>query len=123
MELATLAARARQAGQFLQRRLLRVLPLYWFYTLLKVALLAAVPAVAMRYSLDLSHLAASLAFVPWTSPWGEVQPVLPVGWTLNFEMLFYALFALAMLLGLPRMTLCLGVFAALIWAAACAASS
>lgn len=107
---ARVAQRARQAWHFLKRRLIRVLPLYWFYTLLKVALLAAVPAVATRFSLDLSHLAASLAFVPWTSPWGAVQPVLPVGWTLNFEMLFYAFFALAMLLGLPRLGLCLGAF-------------
>lgn len=114
---AHLAGRARQAWGFLKRRLIRVLPLYWFYTLLKVALLAAVPTVATRFSLDLTHLGASLAFVPWTSPWGEVQPVLPVGWTLNFEMLFYALFALAMLLGLPRLGLCLGVFLLLMAAA------
>jgi len=104
------AERAQQAWHFLKRRLIRVLPLYWLYTLLKVALLAAVPAVASHFSLDAAHLGASLAFVPWLSPWGEVQPVLLVGWTLNFEMLFYAVFALAMLLGAPRLGLCLAVF-------------
>ena len=104
------AERAQQAWHFLKRRLIRVLPLYWMYTWLKVALLAAVPTMASHFSLDAAHLAASLAFVPWLSPWGEVQPVLPVGWTLNFEMLFYALFALAMLLGAPRLGLCLAVF-------------
>lgn len=109
--------RAAQAWQFLQRRLIRVVPLYWFYTLLKVALLAALPALAMRSSFDGAHLAASLAFLPWVSPWGLVEPVLPVGWTLNFEMLFYALFALAVLLGLPRLLSCLGVFLLLMLAA------
>jgi exopolysaccharide production protein ExoZ len=107
---ASWGERAQQAWHFLKRRLIRVLPLYWFYTLLKVTLLAAVPAVATRFSLDAAHLGASLLFVPWLSPWGEVQPVLPVGWTLNFEMLFYAVFALAMLLGAPRLGLCLAVF-------------
>lgn len=109
--------RTHQAWQFLQRRLVRVLPLYWFYTLLKAALLAALPALAMRSSLDGAHLAASLAFLPWPSPWGTLEPVLPVGWTLNFEMLFYLLFALAVLLGLPRLLSCLAVFLLLMAAA------
>jgi exopolysaccharide production protein ExoZ len=109
--------RAQQTWQFLQRRLIRVLPLYWFYTVLKVALLTAVPALALRTSLDGAHLAASLLFVPWPSPWGRMEPVLPVGWTLNFEMLFYALFALAVLLRLPRLASCLGLLGLLVLAA------
>ncbi len=109
--------RAAQAWAFLQRRLVRVLPLYWFYTALKVALLLAVPALATRTRLDGAHLGASLLFIPWPSPWGAMEPVLPVGWTLNFEMLFYALFAVAVLLRLPRLLLCLGVFLALMAAA------
>lgn len=109
--------RSRQAWAFLQRRLIRVVPLYWFYTGLKVALLAAMPTLALRASLDGAHLAASLVFLPWPSPWGRMEPVLPVGWTLNFEMLFYALFALAVLLRLPRLIGCLAVFALLALAA------
>ncbi len=111
---ATWRARAHQAWQFLQRRLIRVLPLYWGYTLLKAALVLGLPALALRTELDGAHLAASLAFLPWPSPWGAIEPVLPVGWTLNFEMLFYLLFALAVLLGLPRLASCLVVFLLLI---------
>jgi hypothetical protein len=37
-------------------------------------------------------------------------PTLPVGWTLNFEMLFYAVFAAAIALGAPRIRFCLAVF-------------
>ena len=99
--------RLRAAGVFMRRRLLRIAPLYWFYTLLKVALLLALPALAVRYSLEPRHLAASLLFIPAMGPWGLVEPVLPVGWTLNFEMLFYAVFALAMALGWPRIRFCL----------------
>jgi exopolysaccharide production protein ExoZ len=119
---AHLAERARQAWHFFKRRLIRVVPLYWFYTLLKVVLLAALPALATRFALEPAHLGASLLFLPWTSPWGTVEPVLPVGWTLNFEMLFYAVFALALLLGLSRLALTLGVFLLLMAAAPLCAS-
>ncbi|WP_411886113.1 acyltransferase family protein [Polaromonas sp. YR568] len=106
-------ARSSQLGAawvFMRRRLLRIAPLYWFYTLLKVALLLAMPALAARSSVEPGHLAASLFFIPAISPWGLVQPTLPVGWTLNFEMLFYAVFAAAIALGAPRIRFCLAAF-------------
>lgn len=98
------------AWVFMRRRLVRIAPLYWFYTLLKVALLLAMPALAARSSVEPGHLAASLLFIPAMSPWGLVQPTLPVGWTLNFEMLFYAIFAAAIALGAPRIRFCLAAF-------------
>lgn len=103
-------SRLGAAWVFLQRRLLRIVPLYWFYTLLKAALVVALPELALRSSLDFGHLAASLLFIPATSPWGMTQPVLPVGWTLNNEMLFYLLFAAAIAWGLPRIGFCLLAF-------------
>lgn len=107
------AGRLAAAWVFMKRRLLRIAPLYWFYTLLKAALLLALPTLASRSSVEPGHLAASLLFIPATSPWGFIQPTLPVGWTLNFEMLFYAVFALAMALGAPRIRFCLLVFLAI----------
>jgi exopolysaccharide production protein ExoZ len=98
------------AWVFMRRRLVRIAPLYWFYTLLKVALLLAMPALAVRSSVEPGHLAASMLFIPAMSPWGLVLPTLPVGWTLNFEMLFYAVFAVAIALGAPRIRFCLAVF-------------
>lgn len=103
-------SRLNAAWIFMRRRLLRIAPLYWFYTLLKVALVLALPSLALRSSIDSWHFTASLLFIPARSPWGLTQPVLPVGWTLNFEMLFYALFATAIALGLPRIGFCLLVF-------------
>jgi exopolysaccharide production protein ExoZ len=103
-------SRISAAWVFMRRRLLRIAPLYWFYTLLKVALLLAMPALAVRSSVEPGHLAASLLFIPAMSPWGLVQPTLPVGWTLNFEMLFYAVFAVAIALGAPRIRFCLAAF-------------
>ncbi len=81
------------AAEFLQRRLARIVPLYWFATLWFAA------ATGIR---DWPHLLASLFFVPQTDPvtGGATLPIVDVGWTLNYEMAFYALFALSMLL--PR---------------------
>ena len=113
MSTASIPAGPSQPGAawvFMRRRLLRIAPLYWFYTLLKVALLLAMPALAARSSVEPGHLAASLLFIPAVSPWGLVQPTLPVGWTLNFEMLFYAIFAAAIALGAPRIRFCLAAF-------------
>ena len=106
-------SRIQAAWIFMKRRLLRIVPLYWFYTLLKAALLLALPALAIRSSLAPGHFTASLMFIPAMSPWGLIEPTLPVGWTLNFEMLFYAVFALALALGAARIKFCLLIFALL----------
>lgn len=103
-------ARMGAAWIFMKRRILRIVPLYWFYTLLKAALIVAIPALAMKSTVVPSHLAASLAFVPTMAPWNLIQPVLPVGWTLNFEMLFYVVFAAAIAIGAPRIRFCLAIF-------------
>lgn len=114
---ATASGRIESAWIFIKRRILRIVPVYWFYTLLKAALLLAVPALAVKSVIAPGHLAASLLFVPVMAPWGEIQPVLPVGWTLNFEMLFYVVFACAIALGAPRIRMCLLVFLSLFAAA------
>lgn len=102
--------RSQAAWIFLKRRLLRVAPLYWLYTLLKVALVLTLPSLALRSSIDAEHLFASLLFIPVISPWGLVQPALPVGWTLNVEMLFYVVFAIAIAWGAARIKFCFLVF-------------
>ncbi len=88
------------ARRFLARRLARVAPLYWLTTTLVLAVLALRPDL-MRSAVATPDLVlASYLFVPWARPNGIVQPVYTLGWTLNYEMFFYAVFALA--LGLRR---------------------
>jgi exopolysaccharide production protein ExoZ len=85
--------------EFLLRRAIRVVPLYWGITLLMVC--AALVAPALFRSIDPSpdHVLLSLLFVPHWSPSfpGVAWPVLVPGWTLNFEMAFYAIFAASLL--------------------------
>lgn len=80
---------------FLRRRLIRVGPPYWIATLLAFFLARAAPDwVAADPSLD--HLLRSLAFIPHYDGQGGPFPTLKVGWTLNYEMLFYGLVALGL---------------------------
>ncbi len=95
---------------FFKRSLLRVAPLYWFYTLLKAALVLILPSLALRSSIDTEHLFASMLFILVISPWGLVQPTLPAGWPLNFEMLFYVVFAIGIARGVARIKFCFLVF-------------
>ncbi|HEX8168624.1 MAG TPA: acyltransferase [Beijerinckiaceae bacterium] len=87
---------AEGAGRtFLARRIARIVPIYWAVTTLYLAVALAVPEFLNREFLDWSYVAASYLFIPVTRPDGLVQPLYGLGWTLNYEMFFYALFAAA----------------------------
>jgi exopolysaccharide production protein ExoZ len=78
--------------QFLRRRIERIIPVYWFLTLLIVALALLMPQVFRGTNwLDIHHLATSLFFVSFTD---GVPPLLYVGWSLEYEMFFYLLVGL-----------------------------
>jgi len=81
---------------FIVRRLLRVVPPYWLFT---TAMLVAAILFKEHVShavLSVPHVIASYLFLPWENPYGQFYPVLILGWTLNFEMLFYLIFAVAL---------------------------
>ncbi|MBF8747260.1 acyltransferase [Pseudomonas putida] len=84
--------------QFLLNRALRIVPAYWFYTLIMAALILAFSRWMPHQVYDGQHLLLSLLFIPAENPGGYgLYPTLNVGWTLNFEMFFYLLFGLALL--------------------------
>jgi len=107
-------SRVAAAVEFMRRRILRVVPLYWAYTLLKLILVLAIPAAALRTRPELGHIVTSFLFLPGMDPTGVIMPFMPVGWTLNYEMFFYAVFAIAIALAAPRIIFCMAAFAALI---------
>ena len=88
--------RASSILPFLRRRLARVVPIYWAVIALYVALLLTAIVPLNRPMPDVMEIIASFAFIPYLRPDGFVQPVYGLGWTLNYEMLFYVLFALAL---------------------------
>lgn len=77
--------------KFIKRRITRIVPLYWLYTALMVCLTLA--GFADNAQLSLPHVIQSFLFLPHENPGGHVRPVLALGWSLNYEMYFYALFA------------------------------
>ena len=89
-------------GMFVRKRLVRVVPIYWLLTLFIAAVALAAPSLVSSTRFDAAHLLASLGFVPSPHPvLAKPYPVLIPGWTLNYEMAFYALFALALFLPKP----------------------
>lgn len=78
------------SGEFIRKRLHRIVPLYWVLT--GVAMLAM---VGMGKPFEAQKLAASLSFLSFFK-WD--MPVVYVGWSLEFEMLFYGCVAASLLL-------------------------
>jgi exopolysaccharide production protein ExoZ len=83
-------------GVFFWRRLTRVAPAYWLATGAVGAIAAISPMFLPQVSLSPRHVLLSLAFVQHTDPNGLVFPVLPPGWSLNYEAVFYAMVTLVL---------------------------
>lgn len=83
---------ARDAQDFMIRRIIRVAPVYWFYTLLMVFAVLLFSGLLRSNVIAADHVLASLFFIPWPNPAkGGLTPVLGQGWTLNYEFFFYVL--------------------------------
>lgn len=84
----------KTSSVFFRRRIERVVPMYVLVTLGMFAL-THVPGLARNEAATPFHLLQSLTFMAWTNG-PETYPVLNVGWTLEYEMLFYVIAAVAM---------------------------
>lgn len=82
--------------QFIQRRFWRVAPAYWLVTAM-VAIVALVwPKLLPRVYVTPGHALLSVLFIQHNDPAGLPFPLLPVGWSLNYEAVFYAVVALSL---------------------------
>jgi len=95
----TTADGRQTAGGFLRNRIARVAPLYWAITFVVFAIALAAPSLMGSTTADPLQVVKSLLFIPFERGDGTVHPTVFVGWTLNYEMMFYLLFALGMLPG------------------------
>ncbi len=87
--------------EFAWRRVVRVGPLYWIFSTLKVVLAVLFPAAMLHFRMRWGNVVASYFFVPSIGQSGQPLPVLPVGWTLNYEAFFYLLVGMAIAWRLP----------------------
>ncbi len=83
--------------RFLTLRLVRIVPMYWLVTAAKLAAISAIPSMALHTRPTAWNVIASFLFIPSRDALGIVRPVVEVGWTLSFELLFYAAFACSLL--------------------------
>lgn len=95
-----LTSQAQAWWTFIQHRIVRIVPLYWLLTTAKLLIVLFFADLAFRSSLDFDYVVRSYLFLPVVDHAGHFRPLLPVGWTLTYEFLFYLLFALALALRL-----------------------
>lgn len=97
--LATTREKAITPVDFARRRIERIVPLYWLLTTIVLMFVLFRPGLLVTAAYDGPHLAASYLFLPWPHPVLHANmPLLVPGWTLNYEMAFYALFAASLFL-------------------------
>lgn len=100
--------------RFMLKRMSRILPLYYLLTFGIFAVALVAPHLLYSTTANLENLVKSLLFIPYAKENGMVQPLLFLGWTLNYEMFFYLVFALCMVAGRYRLFLLLGAISALV---------
>lgn len=94
----TFSRDGRGAARFAYRRAIRIAPMYWLATTLKILALLVIPSAAVNAALSPGRVLTSYLFLPTRTPQGDTGVLIGVGWTLLFEMLFYALFTLGLAL-------------------------
>ena len=80
----------------MRNRVLRIVPLYWLMTSVKVLLLFLSGGSALHSILSPETVVCSYLFLSARNLDGKIEPLTGVGWTLSFEVFFYALFAVAL---------------------------
>lgn len=81
--------------EFMRRRILRIVPLYWIFTFVAALMAFVAPQLFKTTVFNGEQLALSLAFIPFYNAASQgLHPLYKLGWTLNYEMFFYACFAL-----------------------------
>lgn len=88
-------------GAFIVNRLIRIVPLYWGLTVAAGVVALLLPEVLKHTKFEAVHFFSSLFFLPSINPSYlddasetlKLTPVLVPGWTLNYEMFFYVIFA------------------------------
>ncbi len=106
------------APDFLKRRAIRIVPLYWIFTSLAAFLAALAPNLFQTTVFTWPHYLQSLAFIVHEAPGGGGgSPLLSLGWTLNYEVYFYIVFAALAFLSVTSRVSVLTAFFVAMWLA------
>lgn len=105
--------------QFLLRRLERVAPLYWIVTLAVVVICLKWPGAVYDANPRPGHVILSLAFIHHLNPSNRPNPVIPVGWSLNDEVVFYLIFSACLTVTAAKRFRALAAGLIGVWAVGC----
>ncbi len=89
---------SRNADRFFLRRLIRIVPFYWASTLALFSVVMVAPHLLRSTQPDVLQLLCSIFFIPRETAYAGMFPTLVLGWSLNYEMYFYVIFSLSLLL-------------------------
>lgn len=111
MVLVTLQSSYKQisAARFLSKRMIRIFPLYWFYTSLVLIVFLIKPAWVNSSQGGHVNILKSYLLLPELS-----LPLLMVGWSLIFEMYFYYVYSGLIYIGLQKISRMLAIWASVV---------
>ena len=95
---------------YIKKRVVRIYPI-WFVAIFFMSVLALLPGSSAVF--DGLHVFYSLLLIPHAYE-GAIVPFLKVGWTLNYEIIFYMLFAPMLLLAASKRLEVITVFITLL---------
>lgn len=112
MAMVTSEAHQQQGAvkTFAGKRLIRIFPPYWFWTFIILSLLLFSPQLFSVRTFEVKEAILSLLLVPYVPSGANTSPVLAVGWTLSYEMYFYALVCIGLLFSRKVFIVGIGVF-------------
>ena len=80
--------------KFYKSRLLRIVPIYWLITFTIILLFLFFPDIFRSFNTDVKKSISSFFFISQLMT--KEFPVINVGWTLEWEMLFYLIFGISL---------------------------
>jgi exopolysaccharide production protein ExoZ len=91
--------RAKGWKEFFVKRLTRIIPLYWFLSLIAALTIA-------KYSVsDKAVVLKTIFFFPFFDVKKFYSPIIPFGWSLSYELYFYLLVGLLLFFHVKKMSL------------------
>jgi len=87
---------------FLMDRITRIVPLYWVVTTMLLVVAWVAPGLMGSTVADFGNYLLSLLFIPHFREDGQVFPLLMVGWSLNYEMVFYLIICVVLTIDRAR---------------------
>lgn len=105
--IALVVSNKQSPSLFAISRVSRIVPIYWLLTTLLLILIFIAPQLVHESTVsnaNATNYLKSLLFIPYYGAVG-IKPILLLGWTLNYEMLFYLLVWISLLFSRHPLTL------------------